>query len=46
VTRVHFQIFRRPVWPVYFPDVKLKGGQTLYQAYVTSGREFWAAKIQ
>lgn len=43
-TRVTFQIFRRLVWPVYFPAVTLAGEQTLYQANVTDRSEFWATK--
>lgn len=45
-TRVTFQIFRRLVWPVFFPNVTLAGEQTLYQANVTNRHEFWATKLQ
>jgi hypothetical protein len=42
--RVTVQIFRSLVWPVYFPDVRLEGELTLYQASVTNQSEYWATK--
>jgi hypothetical protein len=45
-TRVTLQIFRKLVWPLFFPNVSLGGERTLYQANVATKHEFWAARTR
>lgn len=44
-TLVTFQVFRDLVWPVRFPDVVVRGEQTLYWVDVATGEEWWGTRL-